>query len=117
MIKRPYVNKRGRSILSEGLKKIIKKAKKGESLDVLLLPLAKAALSIFGLGKKKEENMARGSRIIMVKRDVPKKVILPNGRNFLARYKRTTRAHLPANIHLARPYKQCAAPKGKRRRL
>ena len=67
--------------------------------------------------KKKEENMARGSRIIMVKRDVPKKVILPNGRNFLARYKRTTRAHLPANIHLARLYKQCAAPKGKRRRL
>ena len=53
----------------------------------------------------------------MVKRDVPKKVILPNGRTFLARYKRTTRAHFPANIHLARPYKQCAAPKGKRRHL
>ena len=29
-----------------------------------------------------------------------------NGRTFLACYQRTTRAHLPANIHLARPYKQ-----------
>ena len=51
----------------------------------------------------------------MVKRDVPKRVTLPNDRTFLACYKRTTRAHLPANIHLARPYKQCAVPKGKRR--
>ena len=51
----------------------------------------------------------------MVKRDVPKRVTLPNSRTFLARYKRTTRAHLPANIHLARPYKQRAAPKGKGR--
>ena len=53
----------------------------------------------------------------MVKRDVPKRVTLPNGRTFIAHYKRTTRAHLPANIHLARPYKQRAAPNGKRRRL
>ena len=53
----------------------------------------------------------------MVKRDVPpKRVTLPNSRTFLARYKQTTRAHLTANIHLARPYKQRAAPKGKRRR-
>ena len=94
-------------------KKTIKK-KKGEGLGALLLPLAKAALSVFGSGKK--ENMARRNRIIMVKQDVPKGVTLPNGRPFLARYKRTTRAHLPATIHLPRPYKQRAAPKGKRRR-
>ena len=50
----------------------------------------------------------------MVKRDVPKRVTLPNGRTFLARYKRTTRAHLTANIHLARSYKERAAPKGKK---
>ena len=53
--------------------------------------------------------------MIMVKQDVPKRVTLPNGRTFLARYKRTTRAHFPANIHLPRPYKQRAAPKGKRK--
>ena len=53
----------------------------------------------------------------MVKRGIPKRVTLPNSRTFLARYKRTTRAHLPANIHLARPYKQRGAPKGKRRPL
>ena len=49
----------------------------------------------------------------MVKRQVLKRVTLSNGRTFLARYKQTTRAHLPANIHLARPYKQRAAPKEK----
>ena len=49
--------------------------------------------------------MARRNVIIMVQGDVPKRVTLPNGRTFFARYKRTTRAHLPANIHLARPYK------------
>ena len=59
--------------------------------------------------------MARRTKIIMVKWDVPKRVTLPNGRTFLACCKRTTRAHLPANIHLARPYKQFAAPQGKRR--
>ena len=52
----------------------------------------------------------------MVKTDVPKRVTLPNGTTFLLRYKRTTRAHLPANIHLERPYKEHPAPTGKRRR-
>ena len=60
--------------------------------------------------------MARRNRIIIVKGDIPKRVTLPHGRNFLACYKRTTRAHLPANFHLARVYKQRAAPKGNRRR-
>ena len=53
MIKGWYVNKRGRLILGEGQKKIIKK-QKGKGLGALLIPLAKAALSIFGLGKKRK---------------------------------------------------------------
>ena len=51
----------------------------------------------------------------MVKRQNPKRVTLPNGRTFYAKYKRTTRAELPANVHLQRPYRQRAAPKGRRR--
>ena len=58
----------------------------------------------------------RRNRIIMVKRQNPKRVTLPNGRTFYAKYKRTTRAELPANVHLQRAYKQRAAPKGRRRR-
>ena len=61
-------------------------------------------------------NQARRNRIIMVKRDIPKRVNLPNGRTFLAHFKRKTRAHLPANIHIERPYKECPALTGKRRR-
>ena len=101
MIKRAHVNKRCRLMLGEVQKTILKK-QKGEGLGALLPPLAKGALSVFGLGKKKE-NMARRNRIIMVKQDVPKRVTLPNCRTFLARFKRTTRAHLSANIHLAKP--------------
>ena len=56
------------------------------------------------------------NRIIMIKRARPKRVTLPNGRTFLARYKRATRANLPANISLPRIYKERAAPKGKRRK-
>ena len=56
------------------------------------------------------------NRIIMIKRARPKRVTLPNGRTFLARYKRATRANLPANISLSRIYKERAAPKGKRRK-
>ena len=58
----------------------------------------------------------RRNRIVMIKRANPKKVTLPNGRKFYARYKRVTRDALPANVHLVRPYKQRAAPKGRRRR-
>ena len=53
----------------------------------------------------------------MVKRQKPKRVTLPNGRTFLARYRRATRTELPANVRLERPYKQRAAPKGRRRRV
>ena len=55
------------------------------------------------------------NRIIMVKRQNPKRVTLPNGRTFYTKYKRTTRAELPANVHLRCGYKQRAAPKGRRR--
>ena len=51
----------------------------------------------------------------MVKRQNPKKVTLPNSRTFYAKYKRTTRAELPANVHLQRGYRQRAAPRGRRR--
>ena len=56
------------------------------------------------------------NRIIMIKRARPKRVTLPDGRTFLARYRRATRDDLPPNIDLPRVYKQRAAPKGRRRR-
>ena len=56
------------------------------------------------------------NRIIMIKRATPKRVTLPNGRTFLARYKRATRDDLPPNISLPRVYKERAAPKGRRRK-
>ena len=61
--------------------------------------------------------MARIDRIVMVKRQTPKKVMLPNGRKFYARYKRATHADLPANVRLEWPYKQRAALKGRRRQV
>ena len=36
----------------------------------------------------------------MIKRQTLKRVNLPNGRTFYAKYKRTARAALPANVHL-----------------
>ena len=59
--------------------------------------------------------MARKNRIVMVKRDTPKLVRLPNGRTFYAQYKRTNRTNLPANVRLERMYRQRAAPRGQRR--
>ena len=56
------------------------------------------------------------NRIIMIKRATPKRVTLPDGRTFLARYRRATREDLPPNINLPRVYKERAAPKGKRRK-
>ena len=50
--------------------------------------------------------MARKNRIDMVKRDTPKLVRLPNGKTFYVQYKRTRRAHLPANIRLEKEYRQ-----------
>ena len=39
---------------------------------------------------------------------------LPNGRTFVARYKRIRRGELPPNIVLRRTYTQRAAPRGRR---
>ena len=58
--------------------------------------------------------MARRDRIVMVKWQTPKKVTLTNGRTFYARYKWATCADLLANVRLKQPYKQRAAPKGRR---
>ena len=52
----------------------------------------------------------------MIKRATPKRVTSPNGRTFLARYRRATRDDFPPNISLPRIYKERAAPKGKRRK-
>ena len=47
----------------------------------------------------------RRNNIVMGKRDVPKKVTLPNGRVFNAKYKRVTTQSLPAGVQIARTYK------------
>ena len=52
----------------------------------------------------------------MMKVNVPKRVTLPNGRTFVARYKRIPRDQLPPNIVMRRTYTQRAAPRGRRRR-
>ena len=51
----------------------------------------------------------------MIKRANPKRVQLPNGRVFYAKYKRVARDALPKNIRIRRKYKQRAAPRGRRR--
>ena len=51
-----------------------------------------------------------------MKLNVPKRVTLPNGRTFVARYKRIPRDQLPPNIVMRRTCTQRAAPRGRRRR-
>ena len=59
----------------------------------------------------------RGKRnYVMMKLNVPKRVVLPNGRTFVAHYKRISRAELPPNFVMRRTYRQRAAPRGRRRR-
>ena len=52
----------------------------------------------------------------MVKLNVPKRVTLPNGGTFVARYKGIPRGELLPNIVMRRTYTQRVAPRGKRRR-
>ena len=52
----------------------------------------------------------------MIKLNVPKRVTLPNGRTFVARYKKISGCELPDNIVMRRTYTQRAAPTGRRRR-
>ena len=60
--------------------------------------------------------MRRNENYAMKKLDVPKRVTLPNGRTFFARYKRIKREELPPEIIMRRTYGQRAAPRGRRRR-
>ena len=59
--------------------------------------------------------MRRKKNYAMMKLNVPKRVTLPNGRTFGARYKRTARGELSPNI-IRRTYVQRAVPRGRRRR-
>ena len=59
--------------------------------------------------------MRRKNNYVMRKLDTPKRVTLPNGRVFYAKYKRVKRSELPPNIILRRYYRQRAAPRGRRR--
>ena len=52
----------------------------------------------------------------MVKLAVPRRVTLPNGRTFLARYKSIKRPELLPNIEMRRNYTQSAASRGRKRR-
>ena len=52
----------------------------------------------------------------MRKLSVPKRVNLPNGRSFVARYERIKRADLPPNIRMRRTCRQRAALRNRRRR-
>ena len=58
--------------------------------------------------------MKRKKNYAMVKLQVPKRVTLPNGRTFVAHYKRIRRGELPPNIVMRRTYTQRAAPRGRR---
>ena len=49
---RPYVNKKGKLILRDKIKKKIKTKQKGEGLAAMLSPIVKVALALFGSGKK-----------------------------------------------------------------
>ena len=61
--------------------------------------------------------MTRTGRIIMMKREAPKRVTLPVGRTFIARQRHVTRADVPANIHIRCPYRQRAAPQGRHQQI
>ena len=63
---RPYVNKKGRLILGNGIKKRLKTKQRGKGLAAILGLIVKVASALFGSGKK---DNARKNRTIMVKRD------------------------------------------------
>ena len=47
----------------------------------------------------------RRNNIVLVKRDAPHKVTLPNGRAFYAKYRRVSKEYLPGSTKIARTYK------------
>ena len=60
--------------------------------------------------------MRRKNNYVMRRLDTSKKVTLPNGRTFYAKYQRVPRSLLPPNVIMKRRYTTRAAPKGRRRR-
>ena len=58
--------------------------------------------------------VVRKENYAMRKLAVPKRVTLPNGRSFIARYERIKRSELPPNIRMRRTYRQRAAPRNRR---
>ena len=61
-LNRPYINKKGRLIVGDGIKKRLKTKQKGEGLAAILGPIVKVASALFGSGK----DIARKDRIVMV---------------------------------------------------
>ena len=49
---RPYVNKKGRLILSDRIRKRLKTKQKDKGLAAILSPILKVASALFGSGKK-----------------------------------------------------------------
>ena len=47
----------------------------------------------------------RRNNIVLVKREAPHKITLPNGRTFYAKYRRVTHKYLPGSATIARTYK------------
>ena len=74
----------------------------GTALGVVIPLIAKL---LGGKRRKKKKMVRRRNNIVLVKRDTPKKVTLPNGRTFLAKYRRVTRQYLPDGITIARTYR------------
>ena len=60
--------------------------------------------------------MRRKNNYVMRRLDTPKKVTLPNGRTFYAKYQRVPRSQLPPNVIMNKRYRTRAAPKGSKRR-
>ena len=72
----------------------------------MLVPLVSKLLTGKGKRKKKKKKMLRRrNNIVLVKRDTPKKVTLPNGRTFYGKYRRVTALYLPGGTTIARTYK------------
>ena len=65
---------------------------------------------------KRSRRLRRKKKYAMMKLNVPKRVTLPNGRTYVARYKRIPRGELPSNIVMRRTSAQRPAPRGRRSR-
>ena len=59
--------------------------------------------------------MRRKDNYVMRKLNTPKRVTLPNGQNFLVRYKHVPRSELPPHVAIRWRYRQRAVPRGRRR--